>query len=663
MAMSGFFHAWPASTSALYAGDLIGASLAALSAYILMEWIGPVIGTVFVGIAGVISLALAGKTGGEIRWKLYGLLSGLVIVLHLTVTLVFSGDLPIGESSDKDILQSRKEGVTWEIRERRWSSFGRTDLLESEAWRDSMGIYIDGSAGTAMYNANALQTPNSSFYGFPGLIPLRMLQDNQKDSALVIGAGAGRDVISLLLSGMNQVTAVEVNTDLVDIMREYEEYNGGLYSKVDRVNVVAQEGRQFVRKSSDKYDVIMMTLPITKSSRSVEGYALTENTLFTVEAFQDYLSRLTEEGQLIFVAHHEPEVQRLVSLALEAYGREGLSFQQTMARTALIGSMMPILTFSRFPINPVIAMDLYYQQLGAGFSPEMIYLPGMAEGIVPPESTAALFQSLENGSLNPDMFYDDSPWNISPTYDDSPFFYQFGRSVFTAFPSVLWILMIAVPLAILAYVRRTKLWRTQETADHSGLTIFVILGLAFMMVEIALFQKLNFVFPNPAASTSVLLASLLLGAGLGSIASRRRATGKPLELQVGLAAVAVVVPLSQYLLGLIAGNPSIPALSAVLVVVATGFVMGIPFPIALSRVKTISTSDMIPLYWAVNGAFSMVGAFLAMILGITVGFQWAGLIGAVLYALAVPLAQPVTIGISKVSPRIGDGSSPVRSAS
>ena len=78
---------------------------------------------------------------------------------------------------------------------------------------------------------------------------------------------------------------------------------------------------------------------------------------------------------------------------------------------------------------------------------------------------------------------------------------------------------------------------------------------------------------------------------------------------------------------------------------------------------TKSTIDMIPLFWAINGAFSMVGAFLAMIFGITIGFQWAGLIGAILYAVAVPLAQPVTIGTSEVSSRMGAGNNSVRSAS
>ena len=128
-----------------------------------------------------------------------------------------------------------------------------------------------------------------------------------------------------LFAGVKRIVAAEVNPQFIEIMHDYAQYNGNLYSDIDNVQVVVAEGRNFLNRSSDSYDTIMLTLPITKGSRSYEGYALTESFLFTQESIQAYLDHLSDEGAGVVVTHGFMESIRLTMTALAALGEQGVS--------------------------------------------------------------------------------------------------------------------------------------------------------------------------------------------------------------------------------------------------------------------------------------------------------------------------------------------------
>ena len=142
------------------------------------------------------------------------------------------------------------------------------------------------------------------------------LQAEERDHALIIGPGGGRDILLAIMGGIDKITAVEINKDLVDLVRKYSWYNGDIYSSLNNVDIIIDEGRNFLKRQKEQYDIIMLSLPATNTSRSPEGYAITENFLLTTDSISDYLDHLSDEGCLVAVAHGDISILRLFSIAL-----------------------------------------------------------------------------------------------------------------------------------------------------------------------------------------------------------------------------------------------------------------------------------------------------------------------------------------------------------
>ena len=159
----------------------------------------------------------------------------------------------------------------------------------------------------------------------------------QRESAVVIGSGGGIDVVTLLAADYKKIAAVEINSDFIDIVKKYSVYNGNIYNNHPNVTVFNQEGRTFIRSENRQFDLIHMSLPIIKSARNIGSYALTENHLFTYEAFNEYWEALNPNGYLIVVAHYTGEAYRLVANIVKAFESNGISSQTAMKHIVLIG--------------------------------------------------------------------------------------------------------------------------------------------------------------------------------------------------------------------------------------------------------------------------------------------------------------------------------------
>ena len=139
---------------------------------------------------------------------------------------------------------------------------------------------------------------------------------------LIIGPGGGWDVARAITGGSKDITAVEINPLIAKTVMQdkFPQLSRRLYFRPD-VHLFIEEGRSFVRRSEDKFQVIQATLVDTWASTAAGAFALSENNLYTTDAFTDYLNHLTPDGFLAFTRWGlDPprESLRLISLGMAA---------------------------------------------------------------------------------------------------------------------------------------------------------------------------------------------------------------------------------------------------------------------------------------------------------------------------------------------------------
>ncbi|HUX12538.1 MAG TPA: hypothetical protein VMW87_05895, partial [Spirochaetia bacterium] len=674
IATAGIFQAAPSRSSWLYGGDLLGATAGALLTTPLLNTVPApnailVSALVAAGAAVVLSLDKPDMRRKAV-WSsaIAGIAVGVLVVAHATLPV------PVANDPDKDISNLLNEpGAKAQIVETRWSAFGRTDLVKTAALRDQMIIYTDGAAGSAMYDLPELlahPADTLELLGrFGAFFPLIVAPPDKKQSALVIGPGGGRDVVVALLSNVRQVTAVEVNPDVVKIVREHKDFSGGIYSNHPNVKVVIDEGRNYIRSTRERYNFIMLSIPITKSSRSIEGFALTENYLFTVDAVGEYLAHLRPGDSLVVVAHSLAEVHRVASLAIQSFALRGISQRKAMTRMYSVGSgMMPTLVISNEPLSAERAKTLHESMHQYGFDSTEFYIPFVEQMTlkkpVIDHGAAALtmldpyFVQLANGTITVAGLGNSQSAHVSYATDDSPFFYKFssGLPAPLGFFALLIVAAIIFVGAILIFPGRFPGNRSKKsiTAElHRSpqlrllLLLSILVGAAYMMVEVSLFQKMTLFIGRPERTLTILLVSLLLGTGLGSVWGahpRRSSAAYAAAMSAFVALLSVVFGLVPDLLFRI-GLP--PQAAAMLMLVPLGFLMGQLFPYLLKVCGTSGLSKYVYLVWTGNGVASVLGSAAVMILGVTAGFSYSLGLAAVLYiGMSVGI-----LALNRLSPR------------
>lgn len=661
---------FPRQSGRLYGVDLAGAAAGSLGAIFLLDRLGGIgAGLAVASLSALAALAIALVQPGRAVTRLA--LPALAVVVAISLLSGYAGGAvrlaPRVTGADKEIAIALKGPPPGQVVESRWTAFGKTDLLAFPDDAGEMALYVDGAAGTSVYRFNGdLHAPlvQELRTAFPGFLPVASLRDDQKDSALVIGPGGGRDILVALLGGIRQVTAVEVNPDIAAIMAEYRDYNS-LYAGTDQVSVVVGEGRSYLKRQSQQYDAIMLTLPITKTSRSVEGFVLTENYLFTKESLQDYWDHLTDEGRLVVVAHDSFEAIRMVTLSVEALAGRGLDASVAMKHIYVIGSHhFPVFVLAKSPLAATEMETVHRSVHELGYEPRSSYLPTvkMLNGVSHDQganydqcaSLDPMYVALEVGALSFDALAKDAGkqgYNLTAVTDDRPFFYKFSRGLPGAVSAVFWPSALAL-LGVMAVplVRRRPRTALRRKPDESAgerplrfLILFAALGVSFMLVEISAIQRFTLFLGQPVLALGVLLFALLVGGGLGSLASGRVSTPKLgraaaiAGLTVAALLVLYAVGLPLLLDGLLGLGLAAKVIMAALLVVPLGFAMGFPFPLGIRLLKESGMEKLVPWVWGINGIASVAGSALTIIVAITLGFTAALFFGAVGYLIVTSL--------------------------
>lgn len=618
-------------TGRVYAWDLAGAALAAMLTGTILGLVGgPTAALVAMAVALAAAALFEGR--GTARWLWIG--AGVVLVAW-NVAAPF-------------VRVPTAKGVKAEaIRFEQWNAFSRVTVDAGDT------IKIDASAATQVESLAKLR---------PGMHAAEIsalghaIFDAPAAEVLIIGPGGGRDVLHALSAGAAKVTGVEVNPIIADAIMKgaYRDKSGGLYHDA-RVDVVVDDGRSFVRRSDVRYDVIQASLVDTWAATAAGAFALTENALYTVEAFDDYLGHLSERGIVTMTRWHTgagSETARLLILAAASLENLGVATGQARAHMFYAISKrtgLGTLIVKRTPLTAAEQARLEAACAKAGF--DVIVSPAVAaDELLARYVDAGPYSDVVAGA------YED----LRPPTDDRPFFFYFKKPGQLLRPTGLmndpglWILISlgSVVLLATAFIIAPLVihWRRREPVatpeQRAILGYFALVGLAFMLVEIALLQRFTLFLGHPSYSLLVILFVVLLTTAAGAYLSSRFPIARLGQVMLaggaGLAGLALIGGL--VFPGIIhaAIGASLPARIAITVVLVApfGVAMGHMVP-SMVRVLAEAGSPLVPWGWGVNGATSVIGTVIATVIAIYAGFTTTFVVGAIAYLGAGVLGHRV----------------------
>ena len=510
--------------------------------------------------------------------------------------------------------------------------------------------------------------------------PVRSPQPPVPDgfTALVIGPGGGRDLASALVFGAGRVDGVEINPIIADdVMRNrFHDFSGGIYSNA-RVRIAVDDGRSFVRRSPERYDVIQASLVDTWAATAAGAYTLTENTLYTVEAFNDYLDHLTDGGVLT-ITRWVADGLRLVSLAQAACEQRGWSAAGRLAIVRQDRVATFLLKKTPFTAGEIVQLHGVADRLGF----DILYAPDaggtataqaggalerMAESREVPNVTRPARDVVVDGAATGDyarlvlaadreQFYAAYRSDIRPTTDDRPFFFHttklqhqldvaFGKSMLfgnglSALLTLLGISMVLVALFVIGPLALAGRGHARPPGWLAWLVYFGALGAGFMLIEVSVLQRFVLLLGHPVYSLAVTLFSLLLGTGLGAAWSRRldvaslRRSGAIGILTIAVMGVAFIFVSSTVVTWAIPFARGARIAIAVSMLVPMGVALGIPMPTGM-RILSARAPQMVAWAWGVNGALSVLGATLAIFIAMNWGFHVTLLTASATYVVGL----------------------------
>jgi len=561
------------------------------------------------------------------------------------------------------------------FRDRSWVEFAQWNAI-SRVEVDNQGgakaVVIDADASTYIMNADPRQWHGSDWEkNLMSAPPALANVLRPRGEFAIIGPGGGVDVLRAVASGSPNVTGIEINPIIANtVMRErYAEYAYHLYERPE-VHIHVTDGRSFIRNSHAQYDVVQMTLVDTWASTAAGAFALSENSLYTADAFREYFQHLKPDGMIAITRweFHQPrEALRVVSVAMEALHELGVANPARHFMVVSDGELdadgIPVVVLAKkspFSADEEAAVIAHLEEYD-NLAP--LYLPS-APGDNPFSALIA--------RNDPWAFAREYAYNVAPVTDNAPFFF-FTLKTRQALGDesiregidwkvnlgvvVLGMVLLISLAAVLIFLILPMIFAGGSGRDGSTrrwipLLYFVAVGLGYILVEIAFIQRFVLFLGHPTYALTVVIFLLLLSSGAGSLVSRRwlpepARVWLPLLLLVG--AICVHVLVLPGLLNALVGVPfALKLLISSLLLIPLGLAMGMPFPTGLRALGASvaeplaqggASGNAVEWAWAMNAASSVLGSVLAMVIAIHWGLNFTLGCGAVAYLAALGLSR------------------------
>ncbi|MBZ6077148.1 hypothetical protein [Microvirga puerhi] len=652
----------------VYGADLLGAALGCLGALAMLNlvsgpsavlWIAALIavgGACFAGHGGLGEIPAGAKIGAKLFRHRTLILAALVLL---------AGANSLKEGVRPTVVKDNIEQPAT-IAYEKWNSFSRITIGQSRMTQpvlwgpsprfvppliDERWMHIDGGAATAVYRFSG-NIEEVSFLRYDVTNLAHAIPGHR--TGAVIGVGGGRDLLSARLFGVPDLVGVEINPIFVDLLTRRLSGETAI-GRLPNLAFEVDEARSWFARTERSFDVIQMSLIDTWAATGAGAFTLSENGLYTVEAWRIFLSRLTPGGVFTVSRWYAPgevnETGRMVSLAVATLQDLGVAEPKRHLFMGASGSIAT-LVMSRSPLSDEALAAL--RQSAATYEFPVLLDPGkpaaspLLERIVTATDPAALQRATADSYLD-----------LSAPTDARPFFFNqlrldrlpdhdlfalasrpgvYGGNLSATLTLAILILISAVlVVATIIVPLRSTVTTAAAPLTVAGTAYFALIGIGFMMAEIALLQRMSVFLGHPVYSLSVVLFSLILSTGIGSLASERFPLDNRLRLLIWpilTSLYLLVLPwwLPDILLRLESAGLLLRAGLAVVVLAPAGFLMGFGFPTGMRLVSQVDEGPT-PWFWGINGAAGVLAASVAVLVSIEFGIDTTLRVGAICYLL------------------------------
>jgi len=530
---------------------------------------------------------------------------------------------------------------------------------------EQLGVFTDGD-GLSVITRIESDIQSLKYLGdITAALPYALLD---RPNVLVLGAGGASDVLLALYHGARAVDAVELNPQMSELVKNsYADFAGRVYDD-PRVRLHAKEARGFVAQSDERYDLVHIGLLDSFGASGAGVHSLNESYIYTVEALRDYLDVTAPDGIVAITRWLKlppRDSLKLVATAAEAIGTSG---------SATPGSQLALIrswnTTTLLIKNGVLTRDdvAAIRRFSESRSFDTAWFPGIDQSLANRYNILdePYFYNGAKALLSDDAsrFSDRYKFHIGPATDNKPYYFHFFK--WATLPEIFAVrkvggaaliewgylilvatlaqALIAGVLLILLPLSRVRRSWPAGIAPRMG-AYFLLLGFAFLFIEMAFIQKFILFLSHPLYSVAVVLSSFLVFAGIGSAASTTlaRSLERDERSMISLAAWCILALALSYVFvlpwvfeNLIGFADPIRIVVSVVLIAPLAVCMGMPFPLGLRRVAQ-AAPDFIPWAWGINGFASVVSAVLATLLAITFGFNVVILLALLMYLASIRL--------------------------
>lgn len=659
--------------SRLYAADLAGAAAGSLLVIAVLEITDGPTAVFFVSfIASLAAFAFTLNTDMDRIRQLSGLSALLIGLFTIGHTILVHNQAALLR-----IAWVKGQYEAPPLYEK-WNSFSRIRVEGDPSWfsvpeADGVNELHQGQYSVRHLLLNIDADASTVLTAYDGnLEPLTYLQSDVSNiahflrddaSVLIVGSGGGRDILSALVFDQREIVAVELNQEIIDAVNQhFGEFTGHL-DLDPRVTFVNDEARSYLERVPSQYDILQLTMIDTWAATAAGAFVLSENSLYTREAWGIFLDRINQDGILSVTRwyHNErpAEIYRLASLSSMALLDRNVERPKdhiVIVRNTELKDVdgpdgVGTLLLGRRPFSNR-ELDLL-ERVSAEARFDITFSP---RGTSDP--------NLENilSGRDPYQVAKAFPINIAPPTDDSPFFFQMLR-LRDMYDQSLWslgrqnsnmravyilgsLLMITFGLTIVFILLPLSLSirKSDSKPRLKGISSFFVyflgIGLGFILVEISMLHRFTIFLGHPAFSLSVVLFSLLLSTGVGSYLTRHvqpHETKRKGSIILGILLIVVL------LFGIVtpsvieffrAAETPVRILVAVTILIPLGLTMGTAFPLGM-KAASIRAQEFTPWFWGLNGAATVCGSVLAVVLALAFGISFSYWTGVASYLLAV----------------------------